>query len=89
MSSQATAWHHITGRTQESLLVKLKYYIEPSVKDTQITNFTEDPSIKLIVSFYAVAQRTVSLWQPFGRFWTLHKHTLRRHIWFFLYQIVE
>ena len=33
MSSQATAWHHITGRTPESLLVKLKYYIEPSVKD--------------------------------------------------------
>ena len=25
MSSQATAWHHITGRTPESLLVKLKY----------------------------------------------------------------
>ena len=55
MSSQATAWHHVTGRTPEFLLVKLKYYIEPSVKDTQITNFTADPSIKLIVSFYAVA----------------------------------
>ena len=25
MSSQATAWHHITGCTPESLLVKLKY----------------------------------------------------------------
>ena len=25
MSSQATAWHHITGHRPESLLVKLKY----------------------------------------------------------------
>ena len=25
MSSLATAWHHITGRTPESLLVKLEY----------------------------------------------------------------
>ena len=25
MSSQATAWHHITRHTPESLLVKLKY----------------------------------------------------------------
>ena len=25
----------------------------------------------------------MSLWQPFGSFWALHKHTLRRHAWFF------
>ena len=63
MPSQATAWHHVTGHWAHTRVFTSSIEILKGTKRLrpQITNFTVDPRIKLIVSFYAVAQRTVSM----------------------------
>ena len=56
MSSQATAWHHITGHTPESLIVKLNKALK-----TPNHIFHSGSLAPANSKFYDVAQRTVSL----------------------------